>query len=42
MEKIAQKVIQKYQTSSCQDLAKQKSHPLTGVASCRAYGAIDH
>ena len=30
MEKIAQKVIQKYQTSSCQDLAQQKSHPPTG------------
>ena len=24
MEKIAQKIVQKYQTSSCQDLAKQK------------------
>ena len=30
MEKIAQKVIQKYQTSSCQQLAMQKSHPPTG------------
>ena len=30
MEKIAQKVVQKYQTSSCQDLAKQKSQPPTG------------
>jgi ABC-type Fe2+-enterobactin transport system substrate-binding protein len=30
MGKIAQKVIQKYQTSSCQDLAQQKSHPPTG------------
>jgi hypothetical protein len=30
MERVAQKVIQKYQTSSCQDLAQQKSHPPTG------------
>ena len=30
MEKVADKVIQKYQTSSCQDLAAQKSHPSTG------------
>ena len=30
MEKIAQKVVQKYQTSSCQDLARQKSQPPTG------------
>jgi hypothetical protein len=30
MEKMAQKVVQKYQTSSCQDLAKQKSQPPTG------------
>jgi len=30
MEAIAQKVVQKYQTSSCQELAQQKSHPPTG------------
>ena len=30
MEVIAQKIIEKYQTSSCQDLAKQKSQPPTG------------
>ena len=30
MEKVAQKVIEKYQTSSCQDLAQQKSEPPTG------------
>ena len=30
MEAIAKKVIEKYQTSSCQDLAKQKSQPPTG------------
>jgi ABC-type Fe2+-enterobactin transport system substrate-binding protein len=30
MEKVAEKVIQKYQTSSCQDLAKQKGQRPTG------------
>lgn len=30
MEKIAQKVIEKYQNSSCEQLAMQKSHPPTG------------
>jgi hypothetical protein len=30
MEKIAERVIQKYQTSSCEQLAQQKSHPPTG------------
>jgi hypothetical protein len=30
MERLAQKVIEKYQTSSCQQLAMQKSHPPTG------------
>jgi hypothetical protein len=30
MEKVAQKVIEKYQTSSCQQLAQQKGHPPTG------------
>ncbi|MBI3796904.1 MAG: hypothetical protein HY268_08045 [Deltaproteobacteria bacterium] len=30
MDKIAQKVIEKYQTSSCQQLAMQKSQPPTG------------
>src|SRR5215813_7727560 len=30
MDKVAQKVIQKYQTSSCQQLAQEKSHPPTG------------
>jgi hypothetical protein len=30
MEKIAQKVIDKYQTSSCQALAQQKKQPPTG------------
>jgi ABC-type Fe2+-enterobactin transport system substrate-binding protein len=30
MEKIAQEVIEKYQTASCQQLAQQKSQPPTG------------
>jgi hypothetical protein len=30
MEKIAQKLIQKYQTSSCEDLAREKSQPPAG------------
>jgi hypothetical protein len=30
MERVAEKVIQKYQTSSCQDLAKRKSQRPTG------------
>ena len=29
MEKVVQKVIQKYQTSSCQQLAQEKSQPPT-------------
>jgi hypothetical protein len=30
MERVAQKVIEKYQASSCQDLARQKSQPPKG------------
>ncbi len=30
MEKLAQKVIQKYETSSCQQIAMMKAHPPTG------------
>jgi hypothetical protein len=30
MERVVQKVIEKYQTSSCQQLAEEKSHPPTG------------
>jgi ABC-type Fe2+-enterobactin transport system substrate-binding protein len=30
MEMVAQKIIQKYQTSSCQQLAQQKRQPPTG------------
>ena len=30
MEKIAEKVVQKYQASSCEELAKEKSQPPSG------------
>jgi hypothetical protein len=30
LDKVAQKVIQKYQSSSCEQLAKEKSQPPTG------------
>jgi len=30
LDKVAEKVVQKYQTSSCQQLAMQKSQPPTG------------
>jgi hypothetical protein len=30
MERVAQKVIEKYQTSSCQQLAQRKKQPPTG------------
>jgi hypothetical protein len=30
MEKVAERVIQHYQTASCEQLATQKSHPPTG------------
>jgi hypothetical protein len=30
MEKVAERVIQKYQTSSCEQLAMQKGHPPIG------------
>lgn len=30
MDKVAQKVIQKYQSSSCEQLAMERSHPPTG------------
>ncbi|MGC9967764.1 MAG: hypothetical protein ABSE08_20430 [Syntrophobacteraceae bacterium] len=41
MEKIAQKVIQKYQTSSCQELAMQKTHPPTGKKAAMEARAIE-
>jgi hypothetical protein len=41
MEKIAQKVVQKYQTSSCQDLARQKSQPPTGKQAQMEQRAIE-
>ena len=30
MDKVAEKVVQKYQSSSCQDLQQKKSQPATG------------
>jgi len=30
LDRVAQKVIQKYQTASCQQLAEERSHPPTG------------
>ena len=30
MDRLAQKVIQKYETSSCQEIAMMKAHPPTG------------
>ena len=41
MEKVAQKVIQKYQTSSCQELAMQKAHPPTGKIAAMEARAIE-
>jgi len=41
MEKVAQKVIQKYQTSSCQQLAEEKSQPPTGMRAEMEQRAIE-
>ena len=41
MDRVAQKVIQKYQTSSCQQLAMQKSHPSTGQKAQMEQRAIE-
>jgi len=41
MEKIVQKVIQKYQTSSCQQLAQEKSQPPTGQKAQMEQRAIE-
>jgi len=41
MDRVAQKVIQKYQTSSCQQLAMQKSHPPTGQKAQMEQRAIE-
>jgi hypothetical protein len=41
MEKVVQKVIQKYQTSSCQQLAEEKSHPPTGMRAEMEQRAIE-
>jgi len=41
MERIAQKVIQKYETSSCQEIAMQKAHKPTGKKAAIEGRAID-
>ena len=41
MEMIAQKIIQKYQTSSCQEIAMQKAHPPTGEKAVMEARAIE-
>ena len=40
MEKMAQKVVEKYQTSSCQQLAQEKSQPPTGKKAQTADRAV--
>jgi ABC-type Fe2+-enterobactin transport system substrate-binding protein len=40
MEKVAQNVIEQYQTSSCQQLAQQKKQPPTGQRAQMAQRAI--
>src|SRR3974390_1872587 len=41
MERLANKVIQKYQTSSCKELATQKAHPPTGKKAAGEAPAIE-
>src|SRR5262249_37512764 len=41
LDKVAQKVIQKYQTSSCQQLAMQKSQPPTGQKAAMEQRAVE-
>jgi hypothetical protein len=41
MDRVAQKVIQKYQTSSCQEIAMQKAHPPTGKKAAMEARAIE-
>lgn len=41
MEKIAQKVVQKYQQSSCEELAQQKSQPPTGEEAQMKQNAVE-
>jgi len=41
LDKVAQKVIQKYQTSSCQQLAEEKSRPPTGKKAAMEQRAIE-
>ncbi|MGO9022508.1 MAG: hypothetical protein ACLQVJ_29580 [Syntrophobacteraceae bacterium] len=41
MDRVADKVIQKYQTSSCQELAMQKGHRPTGKKAAMEARAIE-
>ena len=41
MQKVAQKVIQKYQTSSCEQLAMEKSQPPTGEKAQLEQNAVE-
>ena len=41
MQKVAQKVIQKYQTSSCKQLAMEKSQPPTGEKAQLEQNAVE-
>jgi hypothetical protein len=40
MEKVVQKVIQKYQTSSCEQLAQEKSQPPSGQKAAMEQKAV--
>ena len=41
LDKIAQRVVQKYQQSSCQDIAQQKSQPPTGEEAQMMQNALE-
>ncbi len=41
MERLAQKVIEKYQTSSCQEIAMMKAHPPTGKKAAMEARAVE-
>lgn len=41
MDRIAQKVIQKYQTSSCQELEMKKAHPPQGEKAAMEARAVE-
>ena len=41
MERLSQKVIEKYQTSSCQEIAMMKAHPPTGRKAAMEARAVE-